>query len=482
MDLSNILLEGYSILFEATVDEVYTRYYSDVDRDIFNQINKSDPTSKDGKKKGRYLPWLLKIYKNKNLKLEDLYKATDYLTTFDKYKNKLDTTDINKLNSLPDLYKTIEKVLENEEEYLSNKEEDELAKQESEKVYETDDILIVIPKTHRAACKYGKNTQWCTASKDESRYFDLYTNEGDLYIAIDKNNNDKYQFHPESNQYMNVNDEPIKEVPEFIKNDSTAMKKMVPIIFPLLTMTEISKYTTREQAIDISNKDFSNYYTLKLAHQLTLDDLDMKKVKHYLFDKVTKHIDNVIEINGNVFLVLEKSDEGIINLLHEYGAINFDENDIYNWSINDDSDIKYSSFDKTDINEQNIKTISEKYDVNIEDLPKDFSDWPDEIIDDVILPAYRAMTTHATESGIYKELESLATDFNSDGIGTIKLPDNTWAIVADANVVLSNDYYDNYYEQYEINDYKLNTDRLDSTHDYSIYNKEYFNEMIREHI
>lgn len=53
---------------------------------------------------------MLTLYAKNNLKLEDLYKATEYLTDFDKYKAKLAKKDINQYKSLPDLFDVLEEV------------------------------------------------------------------------------------------------------------------------------------------------------------------------------------------------------------------------------------------------------------------------------------------------------------------------------------------------------------------------------------
>ena len=79
----------------------------------------------------------------------------------------------------------------------------------AEKVYEDNDWLIIVPKTREAAIYYGKGTKWCTASTGGYNYFERYNNEGKLYININKNTGDKYQFHFESNSFMDAEDKPI---------------------------------------------------------------------------------------------------------------------------------------------------------------------------------------------------------------------------------------------------------------------------------
>jgi hypothetical protein len=55
-------------------------------------------------------------------------------------------------------------------------------------IYEDDDILFVEPKTHKGSLRYGANTKWCTASKNNPSTFTSYTSRGCLAYLIDKNN------------------------------------------------------------------------------------------------------------------------------------------------------------------------------------------------------------------------------------------------------------------------------------------------------
>lgn len=45
---------------------------------------------------------------------------------------------------------------------------------------ENDDYILVRPKTHRGSLKYGANTRWCTASKNQQGTFSNYTRLGVL--------------------------------------------------------------------------------------------------------------------------------------------------------------------------------------------------------------------------------------------------------------------------------------------------------------
>lgn len=202
-------------LTEAVLDDIYTKYYSDVPQGIFWKIVNADPTYDQQRptKMGKYTKWLLSLYNKGTLKTEDLYKATDYLRYFVKYFNKVGERDIHKYGSLQQLYGAIRQFKDAEEKgnYVATSKSDEIRKikEGAEKFYEDDKWLVIIPKTREASCYYGKGTQWCTAADKSENMFDYYNNNGTLYINIDKEYNEKYQFYFRSLQFMDETDSPI---------------------------------------------------------------------------------------------------------------------------------------------------------------------------------------------------------------------------------------------------------------------------------
>lgn len=206
--------QAMDLLFEAaTIQDIYQKYYSNIPQDIFQQIISADPTYNAEKpnKMGKYGKWLLTLYQKQNLKIEDLYKATQYLSTFIKFNAKLQERDIMKYHSLQELYQTIEPFLKNPQQAATKAEEIRNIKEGAEKVYEDSKWLVVVPHTKEASCYYGKGTQWCTAADHSDNMFDTYNKDGFLYINILKGTNTKYQFHFESNSFMDATDRPIKQ-------------------------------------------------------------------------------------------------------------------------------------------------------------------------------------------------------------------------------------------------------------------------------
>ena len=66
-------------------------------------------------------------------------------------------------------------------------------------VFEDASWKIVIPKTFAAAVKWGKHTAWDTSNAREGeRYFNYYNERGPLYIIINKETKEKYQYHKDA--------------------------------------------------------------------------------------------------------------------------------------------------------------------------------------------------------------------------------------------------------------------------------------------
>lgn len=253
-----------------SLDDVYAKWYSELDRKTFDEITKADPTTKPNKI-GTYSKWLLNLYNNKKLKLEDLYKATSYLNAFNKFKHKVSVKDITLIKSLPDLFKIVEPYIEKEED--ADLPSDELKlKGEYAEVFKNKNFRVIVPYTLRASKYFGCDSEWCTLNTD---MFDRYTSdqkkgvidENCLYIIYTNNPDDRMQFSFAYKQYMDIYDSPI-DIVEFLTEDNEDLFEFfkkhfdvdVYIYLPdvlLYDQDRLSKYGLK--VLDTDGEDLRDY-------------------------------------------------------------------------------------------------------------------------------------------------------------------------------------------------------------------------------
>jgi hypothetical protein len=197
-------------------------------------------------KAGKYVQWLIKNYltpktetqpgdngyekevkRVKDLFMEDLFKVTDDLIKFERFKNRLpqEMRDINKLtpsslyNAVKDFDLTIASTSKSERKSAEVHPGGEL-------VYDGNEWRVVKIKDNspigkEAACFYGgnmKETRWCTSGPGLT-WFERYINKGPLYVVYrpgDTNVSpetglpkERYQFHFPDNQFMDKDDHQI---------------------------------------------------------------------------------------------------------------------------------------------------------------------------------------------------------------------------------------------------------------------------------
>ena len=341
----NYALLNENLILEAmSISDVHEKYYNQIPEEEFKMIVFADPTAKEDKM-GKYSKWLLALYTGGNLKLEDLYKATQYLTTFHKYKQKLDRKDIGQYKSLTDLFQAIEPYSDNTK-AASHKEEIRKIKEGAEKVYEDNEWLVVIPHTKAAAIEYGKGTQWCTAATESYNYFEHYNNQGPLYININKKTGDKYQFHFESEQFMNVNDEECggiltKKDPLYkFYEEKYGPEKTLPLLYSHVS----------SMGDDQNNKDFKivgngndeSMFMFNIVNMNTLEPIsDM-------------WVEDIVGRFNNSKKVIVKTGFNEYNLMDANGNLSFDKDNSFLWLTcanigNHFSNVLYGMTDKGDL-------------------------------------------------------------------------------------------------------------------------------------
>ena len=219
-----------------------------VQADPTTRLNNIDPETADSKelekiKAGSYVQWIIKNYlapkterapgdsgyekevkQVKETFMEDLYKVSDDLKKFDRFKGRLpkEMRDINKLtpDQLYDAVKDFDLTLA-----TTTKAERKSAPVHpgAEMMYDGKDWRVIKIEDKgvvgkEAACYYGgnnKETRWCTSAPGAS-WFDRYIKDGPLYVIFNPNDTkiapetglpvERYQFHFPSNQFMDKDD------------------------------------------------------------------------------------------------------------------------------------------------------------------------------------------------------------------------------------------------------------------------------------
>lgn len=191
------------------------KYYPKISDEQYPQLLALDPTYKGGDIAGNYCKWILSLA-NKGA-LTNLNHVQDILTRFHSNKNNLKTKDLGQFKSIDDL----ENYLNDQNNYKQLSQRQELRQtqkavrsadvnQDAELIFEDSKWQVWVPHTYEASCKLGQGSHWCTASTSSDHYFRHYTSKGLLYININKSNpKEKYQFHFQTNSFMDIQDDTI---------------------------------------------------------------------------------------------------------------------------------------------------------------------------------------------------------------------------------------------------------------------------------
>jgi hypothetical protein len=177
-----------------------------VDR-AMERIEQADPTPNK-----KYTQWMARQFASGHPgvnKIEDIESTlSDYVHKFHtlNQRRKL-ASPFNDINRYKDVYDFMHAMDQHE---LESPEDDNQG--QADRVYEDGDVKVVVPRDQTAACRYGRQTRWCTAATHGTNYFEHYNTQGPLYILIPRKPmyaGEKYQLHFPSGQYMNEDDEPV---------------------------------------------------------------------------------------------------------------------------------------------------------------------------------------------------------------------------------------------------------------------------------
>ena len=171
--------------------------------EAMSAIEAADPTNNK-----KYTQWMARQFAMGHvLKLEDVVSTlANYVAKFDKLNRKKKIpSPFNDINR----YKTANDFMNKMDEYEDIVDDSEDKNSKAKKVYDDNDVTVVVPENEAAACKYGRGTRWCTAATKGRNYFDQYNRQGPMYILMPKTptyTDEKYQLHFSSGQFMDEED------------------------------------------------------------------------------------------------------------------------------------------------------------------------------------------------------------------------------------------------------------------------------------
>jgi len=200
-------------LTEVSLDQLKTQLVDSgkISEKDFNRIVDVTP-------KTAYITWLAKKVADKIIKAEDIYQYKKYFNTFDRRKKEYPFTDINQYKTQDDISQFINKSVE-----IANKESKDPSQQKGVskgnkyKEFYLGSVngfnVYKLPQDRKdlygTSCELGSGTGWCTATGKDREDFDRYISQGPLFIFIEPESKEKYQFNYETDSFMDKNNKSV---------------------------------------------------------------------------------------------------------------------------------------------------------------------------------------------------------------------------------------------------------------------------------
>jgi hypothetical protein len=441
MKILDVLLE--ELLLELNGLEIHQKYYSKIPYETFVKIVMSDPKSNmdgDGSLRslGKYAKLLLSFYQKGTLQIEDLVKAKEYLGYV--YLHNV-AVEINKLRNLGDLYKVVQRYIV--EDTLEFKEIlNALVLDEDYKLlYQGKDWDFYQPLTIKGASYLGFSTEWCTTwgeyclnkkNRDRENYFLRHHTKGPLFIIINKiDPTDKYQFHFETNQYMDKTDKRIN-LPSFWFGKDEVKHYFFPSLIRKTTEEELKSEFARlsilpdEDGMEIIKKSVGTVDNPLIVAILNMDNDALEDLINH--DNRNGSVD---VYDGRLIIQVDDVNiseaEGVNNSINQYRG---ESSNGWDW-VHSDIENKYSDDEEysTDIegvftnyyNENKYELLDELGVRSIEEFTRDYfpnyvsnEDLRDYFVDDITDLSYRSYENENDKEA--DEIEKYMSFGNDDEI------------------------------------------------------------------
>jgi hypothetical protein len=389
MKFKEIILEW---LITENKEEIYQKYYSDIDRRLFLRIIQGDPKTvvvgDKMEKVGKHAKLLLNMYRNNKLTIEDLANAKEYLELIYKYNVSL---NYNEIQTIPDLYQLVKDkmalVSTSLSKLISLLESNEYVVQHNGTKW-----FIITPITEKAAAYLGVNAEWCTTwgkyslnpkHKDKTNHFNSFKKKDKLYIIINKENeNEKYQIHFPNNEFKNAANSEVSSRRTFLKNNEEIKRYFFPALYETTSSKESVKSAISrgfkfldESDMDIIREKFIEFFSKdnQLVSALHYEDEEMLNefINTEEFDFSFRH--NSLEIEFKTLPNFLDSYERALNYLKSVANDSYSyvyDAEYSDWSYNSRDTLENYLTNYYEINKQSLISkfgnISKTYDVFVD--------------------------------------------------------------------------------------------------------------------
>jgi hypothetical protein len=182
--------------------------------------------------------------------------------------------------------------------------------EDTTKIYEDKDLLVIVANTWEASCKYGAGSKWCTTSRDDSSYWKRHNQTGTEFFWIFKNKpqndpNHKFSYHIKvggDHDWCNAINNCRKELP----NDSYPKQHSMydQIISKLKEFHDQRDMVKNYDQNELKSLTISNWISNNITDLLSDFEID----SHYdqtlsmsIFDFTEEYIyEEIVPFNGDI--------------------------------------------------------------------------------------------------------------------------------------------------------------------------------------
>ena len=262
----------------AKVDKLKEQYKGQIQARTIENLNDFDNT--DTKK---YLDYMCKLW----LEVRNVNTVKKVMSSYFEVEKYVKNKDIYSKD-----FNTLEKLTKQIEEAEKIKSEKEFDIRERDVLIETNEYILVRPKSANASIKYGQGTRWCTAAKNNN-YFNGYARDGYLFYLLRKKETgsiwDKVAFYSKKGSTFS-------HIKIFASNDTDFNGKSFynsdwKVDDSIKVVNHINTYMAFDLKKEIIKKKVLDFKKL-------LEEFDMDDLKTY--QKMKEGEDNTVEKIGEV--------------------------------------------------------------------------------------------------------------------------------------------------------------------------------------